>query len=354
VISPSIYDYMSYCWVELDDQIGKTWTSPFTYHRLLEWMQARTSSSNVKGQLLAEQNYLLVSGLIFTDDTVQMDPAWIVSSTTPLQVPPSGTDYCLDAVDISDNVLYTTCFDLSFISNGTGNPMSVTGISASIPWADNAAKYVLRKGGNVLAARAVSSHSPSVSITSPSAGDAWLVDSIHTISWTSNDLDGDALTYTILYSPDGTQWLPLAAQYKQTSFQVKTSDLPGGANAQIRVLASDGLLTTRVDSSVFSVAKNVPKVWINTPSSNQTFTVGPPIVFQGAAYDMEDGSLYGSQLEWRVDGSPLGIGEQILTQLPPGVHQITLIATDQDGNHSSANINLTIDGSQIFLAYIRR
>ena len=68
------------------------------------------------------------------------------------------------------------------------------------------------------------------------------------------------------------------------------------------------------------------------------------LVFEGQAYDLEDGPVADSRLAWssNLDGS-LGAGRTMSTDaLSDGPHTITLSATDSDGNRSTASIALQV------------
>jgi hypothetical protein len=75
--------------------------------------------------------------------------------------------------------------------------------------------------------------------------------------------------------------------------------------------------------------------------------------------DMEDGSLGDSALSWvsSIDGA-LGTGQLLEVSLSPGIHTITLTATDSGGLTSTASIQITVVETptinQLFLPLIER
>ena len=77
----------------------------------------------------------------------------------------------------------------------------------------------------------------------------------------------------------------------------------------------------------------VPQATITHPGSNEVRPADTAVPFIGEATDPEDGSLAGSALVWssNLDGN-IGTGENFSALLSPGVHTITLQATDADGN----------------------
>ena len=97
---------------------------------------------------------------------------------------------------------------------------------------------MLVHGATVVASRTVSNNAPTVSVSLPGGG------VVKTVTWTANDLDGDPLSYSVLYSPDNkNSWFALAMDLNATTYSMDTSTLPGGTNAFVRILATDGVNT---------------------------------------------------------------------------------------------------------------
>jgi hypothetical protein len=86
----------------------------------------------------------------------------------------------------------------------------------------------------------------------------------------------------------------------------------------------------------------VPTVGIQHPSDGETRTVGLSIPFDGNAIDVEDGVLMDAVLVWSSDlDGELGTGASISAPLDTaGMHEVTLSATDSDGNVGTASITL--------------
>jgi len=101
----------------------------------------------------------------------------------------------------------------------------------------------------------------------------------------------------------------------------------------------------RTVTAYFEIPENQPPVpEITAPAPNSVFADGETITFAGSATDPEDGQLTGSSLVWLSDiyGS-FGTGTTVSTSaLPPGLHLISLEATDSGGLNVSANIFITI------------
>jgi hypothetical protein len=80
---------------------------------------------------------------------------------------------------------------------------------------------------------------------------------------------------------------------------------------------------------------------ILSPDGETTILPGTPILLQGYAYDLEDGVLEESALQWSSsrDGS-LGGGSQVLVTLSAGQHVVTLAAEDSDSNTAKASVQV--------------
>ncbi len=151
---------------------------------------------------------------------------------------------------------------------------------------------LLDKNGAMLASRTASAHSPSITVQFPNAAGLTL-DGVQTIQWTGSDLDGDALTYSVLYSEDnGATWDALAVGLAETTYEADFGSIPGSSAASIKVLASDGFNTSAdVSDQTFAVPAKAPLALIVSPTPGATFSAGETIKLQGYGVDLEDGSV---------------------------------------------------------------
>jgi hypothetical protein len=345
-----VYDYMSYCGFQSK---GNVWTSPWTYEHIYAQTQSGAAAGLKSPALLTSQTYFMASGLVYADDTAILDPGWVVtSSATPVN-PPPGSQYCLEAQDVSGVPLTSYCFDLSFMNYETLEPSTVDGFSLMLPYPSGTDRIVLKKGTSELAVQPVTEHSPVVTVTSPNGGENWPATGAETITWTASDGDNNSLTYQVFYSPDGTNWIPLGGETTTTQITVNTAELAGSDAAYIRVMASDGVNTGSDESDgAFSVGRKVPQVNIITPEGSMTIFPDTPLWLQGYAYDLEDGMLGQGSLQWSSDRDGLlGKGSEALITLSPGLHHLTLSAQDSDGNTAYASISVFV-GPKIYLPVI--
>jgi hypothetical protein len=114
----------------------------------------------------------------------------------------------------------------------------------------------------------------------------------------------------------------------------------------IKVLVSDGINTGQGISPTFSIPrKGLAAVQITTPTPNFGQPASSPVYFTGLAYDTEDGMLSGTALAWKSNlQGALGTGSPLSVTLQPGIHTITLTATDSANNTLSTTTTVTVGG----------
>ena len=208
---------------------------------------------------------------------------------------------------------------------------------------------MLFKGDAVLDEIVASDNPPVVTLTSPNGGETWAGD--ETVTWTASDADGDALSFTLLYSPDnGIAWFPLAAGLTGTSYDLNTIQLVGGSGALIRIIASDGFHNAEDTSdAVFAVENNAPVVNIQSPGQPAQVPIGVNTDYSGDGFDVEDaGVLPEESFVWLVDGEPVASGRNASFPLTYGLHTITLVAGDSQGLEGVDSIQV-FAGEQLFL-----
>jgi len=258
--------------------------------------------------------------------------------------------YTIQAVDAAGNILAGNGFTPNFFVR-TNPPRELDPapfVQVVVPYPAATAKFIIvDQSQTVLAEYAVSAHAPTVTVTSPTAGQN--LTGTGTITWDGEDADGDDLTYDVAYTPDGVEWELLAFGLEDEQWVQDFNLLPGGHQAQIRVTASDGInSSTPAVSGVFSVTLRAPQVSIEAPTAEASFSLTEGgVVLQGLAYDPQEGQIYDdSRLVWTSDRvGELGRGPTVFTSaLDEGRHVITLTATNSTGQFSSQSVTVDING----------
>jgi hypothetical protein len=96
-----------------------------------------------------------------------------------------------------------------------------------------------------------------------------------------------------------------------------------------------------------SCPNQAPDVTISAPADGGTSVVGQTVTFTGEATDPEDGEIPGSALVWTSDlDGPIGTGNEFMRDdLSGGFHEVTLTATDSEGNSGQASISFGVGGA---------
>lgn len=85
-----------------------------------------------------------------------------------------------------------------------------------------------------------------------------------------------------------------------------------------------------------------PSALILSPADGSEFSLGL-IEFRGLGSDVDEGQLVGDRLRWMADGQLLGVGDEIETfDLEAGIHRITLVATDAEGEVGRDSITISV------------
>ena len=217
-------------------------------------------------------------------------------------------------------------------------------ISEAVLWDPGTTRVAIYRGATEVAGRNVSAHTPVVTIQAPHGGETFT--GPFTVQWQASDGDNDPMTYLLQYSADGgATWRPLSGIINSRSATVDPANLPGTTQGKFRVLASDGVNTGQATSNgVFTVPDKAPAVRIESPAANAHYIPGQPVALIGQAMDVEDGALTGNALQWTSSLSgALGTGQMLhVTDLPEGLHTITLTAQDNGGHRVEKSVTILV------------
>jgi hypothetical protein len=322
------------------------WITPRIYNHLFN--QLNLSSSYKLDTSQQPTRVIQAMGLIGKDDSITLEP-WYYFTTT-LGIPVTGT-YTIEAVDALSQTLASQGFAVSFVA--MSNPpedIDPAPFDVAVGFPPDTKAFRIKHGETVLRVVPVSNHVPSVRVISPNGGETWGVTGFYPISWAGSDNDGDALTYTVLYSPGGNNWITVAANITTTQVTVNTAGLPGSSTASVEVIVTDGINTSSdVSDATFTVGRKGPQAFILSPMTGSMHPTMEQFYLEGYAYDLEDGSLGETTLQWSSDRDGyLGSGSLLLVNLSYGQHVITLTAKDSDDNTSTATITVFV-GYKIYL-----
>jgi hypothetical protein len=175
--------------------------------------------------------------------SASLDPFLVFFTDAEFPTPHSGSTYTLEILDGVGGVLADVDFDLTFLTEDhreDDSEMTIfdeTPFSLAIDLPNGAETVRLRQGGMTLAEVEKSANAPMVAFTDVTAQAGNVLD----LEWMASDLDGDGLTYTLFYSPNGVALQSLAVDLDGTTFSFDLDDVtPLTFGGFLRVRASDG------------------------------------------------------------------------------------------------------------------
>lgn len=348
VIPSNFPDFMSYC---QSGMLPTKWISPYRWSNLFSTFSV-PAASDVQS-ITALGNMYYISGSINQNGTGALNPAFIQVGES--SIPARVANASIELRGPKDEIVGGLPFNVSFLIDPE-EPFSTTYFNLMVPVPVDAtvSRIVLVYNNAVLDEIVVSNNPPVVTVNQPSAGGQALSAesilapaSILTLSWTASDADGDTLSYTILYSPDGgSNWYPVASNVTTSSLEIDTTTLPGGTGGIFRVIATDGANTSEDDNNTPVVMpNNFPSVVVS--GANQV-PEGAATSLTGEAFDAEDGELLEENYVWSEAGTPLGTGKTLNALLSLGTHTVTLSVADSNGNTTEVNFVVFV-GNMLYL-----
>lgn len=223
------------------------------------YFSASTWSWNLMDQLTENPptySCIMVNGLLRDDGTVTLNHSWYKIEAVP-DVPQQiigGTQneehYFILFLNDNQQIISTFPFKASFnyVTHNDKTDELEDAVTETVPFIFNiqeveGTRYIQIQNadGLVLAEREVTHNSPDVQVFYPNGGEEFRVGDIINIEWEGHDQDQDTLRYTLAFSNDsGENWIPMAFDIKETSFEWNTFDQSEGEYL-IKVIASDGV-----------------------------------------------------------------------------------------------------------------
>ncbi len=143
-----------------------------------------------------------------------------------------------------------------------------------------------------------------------------------TLSWSCAD---PAVVAMWQFSADGKNWLPLTLPQPAGKSRLDLRAVPGGKACRLRLLASDGVQTQRIDSPAFARKARGWVALLMAPADGSQAAAGAEVELVGQGFEAERRLAEFDKLQWvsSIDGA-LGSGHRRRVRLSPGKHQITL------------------------------
>ncbi len=288
----------------------------------------------------AQTEALVVSGTIGPDQ--QLAYLDVVATTASEFTEPDPTSPWRLRVGFPNNMV-EHAFPIRW---GDAHPETVMvpigSFQATVPMPEGTRWIEIRRGRTLVTRRERSAHAPQVQVVRPGAGQTFGPEGNTVVAWTARDDDGDGLTFSIQYSPNGETWLPLAAGLTSSPWTWNLAGVPGGSEARIRVVASDGFNQGTAESEgVFRVNGKPPHVAILEPRAGARFLQGQAVFLRAFATDPEGGPV---SIGWYVDTQTVATNRTASIPAPaPGPHLITLAGRDAQGLLAVAMVNVVVE-----------
>jgi len=216
----------------------------------LSWYPAQEEIAEIEGPAL------LVMGVV--DQQGQATIHTIDGLNRYEELPTTEGEWLLEALDIAGNAISEVHFDTYPLDIDEQVPFLVT-----LPVDDptQIAEVRLSRAGTIHSAAVRSPFPPTVAFDVLPDFDR---DTL-TISWNTQDADGDELRSSLFYSSDGGQtWHVLGVDLPDTRLEIDPLTLPGG-EAQFRVVVSDGLNETQILTPPITVPNRPPSAYVKLP-----------------------------------------------------------------------------------------
>ncbi|MDD2362869.1 MAG: hypothetical protein PHH84_07960, partial [Oscillospiraceae bacterium] len=327
-----------------------TWITPSVWKHLFNVFLLKSSKAPKKNE--GENNIVLrPAGYITDSGEVTTEYPWRVTyaeDDSEAQTAAQTGEYEIQALGDTGTVLARQYF------TPTSSPITYAGQSnestksdkyslnnVSIPFPEGTVKFNILKDNQSVKEIPVSGNAPTITLTTQLDGGEFTGN--ETIEWEGNDPDGDKLYYTVEYSHNGAQWSVLQPDITDSQLDVDFSKLPGGDKAVIRVIASDGINSSKSDSNTFKVPNKPPVLFVDEANVSDE-----GVILNASAYDSADGWIYDDRLTFTSDkDGEIGKGSTLfLTTLSVGNHVVTITAENDYGQKAEKTIKFTVKKSK--------
>jgi hypothetical protein len=270
-----------------------------------------------------EKRFLRFDGRLWEDMTFEPIPGW---ETTRIAHRPEEGDgsYRLELRSDENEVLTFVSPLVDFTSGcpSKSDAMRWVRVGAYVPFPPEACRLLFRRGERVLYEADVADEPPRIRINEVSREKEGQM----RLHWTAEASGDRPLTFNVAYVVGGERGFSMARGLEDTEHLVDLSGLPGGAEAQLGVLATDGVRSASAISDPFEVAEKPPLLWIQSPDDERTYPADQPLTLLGQALDVAGARLPEKGLVWRVDNEVVARDTRtaLADALDPGPHRVTL------------------------------
>jgi hypothetical protein len=233
----SVYEFESY------NLMGGTidplaWISKDSYNQLLAEFSHESPEF--------KDNRIVIGGFVNkAENSAIFDQFYTVGAGLALNLSEYNSgNYSIEAY-VNSHLEYEFYFNISFINILEGNTTELNNSAFvfTLPYYSNITRFVLKENNLSKYEKNVSSNTPNISLIFPAGGQIYSNEEIF-INWSASDLDGDDLSYAVLFSSDnGETYNTVIFDYNETWFNLSSNNLQDSDKYLIKVLVTDGVLT---------------------------------------------------------------------------------------------------------------
>jgi uncharacterized protein (TIGR03437 family) len=342
------------CFMGSGGKAADYWITPDVYKRLFDSLdpvnpiqQALASQRRTTAQRVVN-----FAGFLNNAFDVDKEPWFTLTTTEP--APDTTGPIVLRAVDASGAVLASQALSPQFIAL-TNPPRTIekAPFEGVIRFPANTNRFEIFANGVIKQTIPVNPTDPILAGVTPTAPGSTLAGPA-TIQWSATATGPEPLSYLVEYNPNPAanplDWTVLASELTAPLLDDDFSTLPGGAQAKIRVTATDGIRSVSAESATFRVPFKAPEVYIDDTPAN--ITTGQDLPLIAEVFDLQDDVVADSRILWRSSLSGiLGAGAQIVARaLAPGRHVITVTATNSLGLTTVDTITVDVNPAPVTIA----
>lgn len=337
VKDPVVYrDYMSYC---------SKWTSPYGHRFAFNVFTSGSFSDQpvpFSAQRLFDHSHVALSWHKL-ERAIKLKSAFHIAGETPKQSLLKVSNICAHIFD-ADNALLHQVFATVYDDRDAGG--FVEHLQLTFPHTADMHRMLLTENNDKVAEILFAPSPPQVEITDIRAKSKGNNDFAR-VQW-KGSADKNLLPplqYIVRYSADGLCWQTLLANTTDTEMTFALDTLPGGPACRVQIIASAGLRTSVAESDPFDVAKKPRILYVYSPASGSSFTVGSPVLCAATAFSPDFSNAKGDEIIWTsLRHGFLGTGQQlVITTLPPGTHWLQVHIPDGVGTLLTQQIVVHIE-----------
>lgn len=292
---------------------------------------------------IAAEDLVLVRGVADPDGSVELSPFYTLHAAGLRSDTGSGR-YEIATLDGGGTPIDSVRLEPVFFLPNVGVEAPVP-FEVALPLGAGVRRVRVRRDQTTVAEVELSTTAPSVALGDLPSGP--LGGSVE-VGWSGSDPDGDALVYSLFYSPDGAVKMPVVVETASTTATWTVDDFPSGPAPILVVVASDGTRSAEARSAVLDVPDRGPVVMIESPADGMRIRSGDTIVLSASVLDPERGLLPLAEVRWQSDrDGALGTGTSLEVEgLSLGRHTLTASFTDDAGSSGADQVTVEVtDGA---------